>query len=87
MKEWLEDSEEFQIVDVREEWEQPRVDKQNVLVAPLHDLSEYLDQISKDKKVVVICQHGIRSVAAIEQLAKENNFNNLINLQGGIVNW
>lgn len=87
LQEWYENSEEFQLIDVRAEWEQPRVEKENVLIAPLDELDEYVNQISKDKKVVVICQHGIRSVAAIEQLQTEYNFNNLINLQGGIVNW
>ncbi|MBL4594401.1 MAG: molybdopterin-synthase adenylyltransferase MoeB [Flavobacteriales bacterium] len=80
-------SEDFQIVDVREEWEQPRVDKENVIIAPLDELEEFVGKISKDKKVVVICQHGIRSIAAIRYLKKEYNFDNLINLQGGIVNW
>ncbi len=87
LKELFNSSEDFQIVDVREEWEQPRVEKENVLVAPLHELAQYVAEISKTKKVVVVCQHGIRSAAAIEQLEKEHNFNNLINLQGGAVNW
>ncbi len=87
LKEWFDSDSDFQLVDVREEWEQPRVEKDNVLIAPLHDLGNFADKISTKKKVVVICQHGIRSIAAIEQLEKEYNFNNLFNLQGGIINW
>ena len=87
LKDWYNSSEDFQLVDVREEWEQPRVEKENVLIAPLRELDDYINQISTDKKVIVICQHGIGSIAAINQLSKENNFKNLINLEGGIVNW
>ena len=87
LEKWFAESKDFQIVDVREDWEQPRVNKENVLIAPLGKLNDFVTQISKDKKVVVICQHGIRSVAAINQLKKEHNFDNLINLKEGIENW
>ena len=87
LKELFNNSEEFQVVDVRGEWEQPRIEKDNVLVAPLNELPNYVDQISKDKKVVVVCQHGIRSVAAIDHLKKEYDFNNLINLRNGVESW
>lgn len=87
LKELFDSQEEFQVVDVRGEWEQPRIEKDNVLVAPLNELPNYIDQISKDKKVVVVCQHGIRSIAAIEQLKNDFGFNNLINLKNGVESW
>lgn len=87
LKEWYQNTTDFQLVDVREEWERPRIKKENVIIAPLDELDEFVTKISKDKKVVIICQHGIRSLSAIETLKREYNFNNLINLQGGIVNW
>lgn len=87
LKKWYKDSEDFQVIDVREEWEQPRLEKDNVIIAPLDELDEFIKEIPTDKKVVIICQHGIRSVAALEQLEREYYFKNLINLQGGIVNW
>lgn len=87
LKEWFANSEEFQVVDIRADWEQPRIEEENVLVAPLNELENYTDQISKDKKVVVLCQHGIRSVAAIEHLSNAHDFNNLINLKNGVESW
>ncbi len=87
LRNWYTNKEDFQLVDVREVWEQPRVEYENVLVASLNNLDDFVNQISKDKKVVVICQHGVRSVAAINHLIEKYNFNNLINLQEGIVNW
>lgn len=91
LKSILDSSEDFQIIDVREEYEQPRIDVSaslngKLLVAPLNDIEGYVDQISKNKKVVVVCQHGIRSVAAIEHLENHHNFENLINLENGIGN-
>ncbi|MGB0888311.1 MAG: molybdopterin-synthase adenylyltransferase MoeB [Vicingaceae bacterium] len=89
LKSLLDSDEDFQIVDVRQEYEQPRIDLSTtvngqLLVAPLNDLEKYIDQISKSKKVVVVCQHGIRSVAAIEHLKNKYDFKNLINLENGI---
>lgn len=78
---------EVQVVDVREDWEQPRIEELNALIAPMDNLEEYVSNISKDKKVVVICQSGGRSRAAIEHLKKEHHFKNLINLSGGVMNW
>lgn len=80
-------SEDIQIVDVREEWEQPRVDDLNALIAPLDDLDNFITQIDRNKKVVVVCQRGARSMQAILHLKKEYGFINLINLDGGLLNW
>lgn len=82
----------IQIVDVREKWESPRIDSliefhDNLLIAPLNELDQFVDQIAKDKKVIVICQQGIRSAAAIKKLTNDYGFNNLINLKEGILNW
>ena len=46
----LESSEDFLIVDVRQEYEQPRIESDKVLVSPLNDLESYVNQISKNKK-------------------------------------
>ena len=87
LKDWYQKRIDFQVVDVRAEWEQPRINQENVLVAPLDELDGFVDEISKDKQVVVVCQKGIRSLAAIAQLENEYDYNNLINLEGGITNW
>ena len=87
LKKWYENAKEFQVVDVREDWEQPRINKANVAVIPLDKLHENIDNISKTKDVVVLCQHGVRSRFAIESLEREHNITNLINLSEGAVNW
>jgi len=85
LKELLE-KESIQVIDVRESYETPKVEALHSINIPLQTLPYNLDKISKDKKVVSYCQHGIRSVSAIDFL-KEQGFENLINFKGGIVNW
>ena len=80
-------TEDIQIIDVRNDWEQPRIDQLNPLIMPIQEISDYVMQINKEKKVIVCCQHGIRSVAAIEYLKKEHGYSNLINLKGGLASW
>jgi len=87
LKQWYEESKDFQVIDVRADWEQPRINKDNVVVIPLDELQEGINKISKTKDVVVVCQHGVRSRFAIEALEREYNFTNLIDLSEGAVNW
>jgi adenylyltransferase/sulfurtransferase len=87
LKQWYEESKDFQIIDVRADWEQPRIEKDNVVVIPLDELQEGVSKIAKTKAVVVICQHGVRSRFAIEALEREYNFTNLIDLPEGASNW
>jgi len=75
--------EDIQLIDVREEWEIPAIKKWNAINIPLNTLSENLDKIDKQMKTIVFCQSGGRSANAISYL-KEQGFNNLINLAGGV---
>ena len=76
----------IQIIDVREEWEQPKVDELNMVNIPLQTISMNLDKIDRLQIKVIVCQHGVRSLRAIDYL-QQNGFENLINLTGGIVTW
>ena len=74
---------DYTILDVRELWEQPRIEGHKILDIPLPRIVESMDKIPKDTTVVVICAKGIRSKIAIQELEKKG-FSNLINLTGGI---
>ena len=76
---------EIQIIDVRETHEQPQIAELKAINIPLNTLPERLNEIEKTKKTVVFCQHGIRSLHAIDYL-QQQGFEDLINLKGGIVN-
>jgi molybdopterin/thiamine biosynthesis adenylyltransferase/rhodanese-related sulfurtransferase len=79
-------SKELQIIDVREEWETPKISELNAVNIPLNTLPDNLDKIKKGITTVVCCQKGGRSIQAINYLEK-NGFDNLINLTGGIINF
>ncbi len=84
-----EDSSTF-VIDVREEWEYDTVNVGGLLM-PLPTIlkNEALEAIQKipqesSAKIVFICHHGRRSLAAIKVLEEKHNMKNLYNLTGGI---
>lgn len=51
---------------------------------PLNELDKRLDEIPKNKALLVYCKSGIRSKAAIEILNKNNFSKQTVNLKGGL---
>lgn len=72
------------VLDVREEWETPKVENKAVISIPLDELDECIDSIPKDEPIYVTCQKGGRSQVAIDFLKSEYNYTNLINVDGGV---
>ena len=85
LQEKMESGEDFQLVDVREDFEYETSNLGGVLI-PLAGVLIEADKIAKDKPVVVMCRSGKRSAVAITQLEAQG-FTNLYNLQGGILAW
>ncbi|MDN3551069.1 rhodanese-like domain-containing protein [Mucilaginibacter aquaedulcis] len=85
LKEKLDKGEDFQLIDVREDFEYETSNLGGQLI-PLGGILIEADKISKDKPVVVMCRSGKRSAAAIMQL-QQLGYSNLYNLQGGILAW
>lgn len=77
----------YLIVDVREQWEQPRLEVLQGIDIPLPRLMTQTSRIPKDQPVVVVCAKGIRSRIAIDQLKEKFGYTNLYNLKGGIKAW
>ncbi|MBS1532601.1 MAG: rhodanese-like domain-containing protein [Bacteroidetes bacterium] len=86
LKEMMDNHEDFQLIDVREDFEYEMSNLGGVLI-PLGGILIEVDKIAKDKPVVVMCRTGRRSAAAIMQLEQQFGFTNLANLQGGIMAW
>ena len=74
------------LLDVREPWEFEIAHIEKSLLIPMGELPNKLNDIQKDKAIVVICHHGIRSRSACMYL-HQNGINNLLNLHGGIDAW
>lgn len=85
LKQWLK-KEPIQLIDVRNEWEEPKINSAPVLAIPLDKIVENIAEIDKNIKTVVFCQHGMRSLKCIS-LLENKGFTNLINLKNGIANW
>ena len=85
LKEKLDSGEDFQLIDVREDFEYETSNIGGELI-PLGGILIEADKISKDKPVVIMCRSGKRSAAAIAQL-EQLGYTNLSNLQGGILAW
>ena len=76
---------DFQLVDVREPAEYDQANIEGLLI-PLQTIPNNLDKIEKGKQVVVHCRSGKRSANAI-QFLESQGFDNLFNLDGGILAW
>jgi len=78
--------EEVQLIDVREPYEYEIVNI-NAQLIPLSTLTNNIDKINRNKKVVLHCKSGSRSIQAIQLLEEDFGFANLYNLQGGILQY
>jgi len=81
-----ENSYEHTLVDVRESWEFGMGHIPGALHIPLDELRERVDEIPTDKPVVIVCEHGIRSVIAAQFVAQRGH-EGVYNLLGGTSEW
>ena len=77
---------DFILIDVRESFEREHFNIGGLHIS-MQTVFERVDEIPKDKKVVLYCQKGIRSMIVIQRLSEKFGYQNLINLQGGIDAW
>ncbi len=86
LKELKDSNADFQLIDVREPHEYDICEIGGELI-PMADIPNHVDEISRDKKVVVHCRSGKRSGDMVLWLEKNHGFENLYNLKGGILAW
>ena len=86
LKKWMDAEKDFQLIDVRETYEYDICNLGGELV-PLNKILNYQDKIATDKPVVLQCRSGVRSANAIKVLQNQFGFDNLLNLEGGILAW
>ena len=85
LKDWINstNSELPFILDVRNDDELEKAKLQNAYHIPMADIADRLDEIPKDKPIVCMCHHGMRS-ARVAHLLMNKGFTNIYNLEGGI---
>ena len=86
LKTHIDNNQALIILDVREPYE-CQICKIEALHIPMADVNNRIDEIPRDKMVVVLCRSGKRAVAVANILCTENGFKNLLVLEGGILAW
>jgi adenylyltransferase/sulfurtransferase len=76
------------LVDVREpwEWEAGSLEGRGAVLIPLGELPGRIDEIPRDRSVVLYCRSGQRSEAAVRRLIEEG-YPEVYNLRGGLEAW
>lgn len=74
------------ILDVREQSEYDAGHIPGVTLIPTGQVQNRLNEIPKDKPVIVTCRSGNRS-AAVTKLLREQGYTNVHNMEGGIIAW
>jgi len=86
LKRRMDAGEPLELIDVREpfEYEIARIDGAKLF--PLGEISDRLDELKRNRPIVVHCHTGKRSAQAV-QLLQQRGFANVYNLEGGIDAW
>lgn len=84
LKHLIDTKADFTLIDVREDYEFEEANIHGTLI-PMGEVMERVNEIPKDKQVVVHCRSGKRSATVINALESQHGYTNLYNLQGGIM--
>lgn len=86
LKNKMDKGEPFKLIDVREEYE-AEISTLGGELIPLATVVEHADKFKSGDPVIVHCRSGKRSATAIMALEKQFGYENLYNLEGGILAW
>jgi rhodanese-related sulfurtransferase len=73
-------------LDVREHSELEICRIEGTLHIPMGEIPERTDSLPRDKSIIVVCHHGMRS-AQVQRYLLARGFEEVINLTGGIHAW
>ncbi len=73
-------------LDVREHDELAICRIDGALHIPMAEIPTRADSLPRDRPIIVLCHHGMRS-AHVQQYLKARGFEQVINLAGGIHAW
>ena len=79
-------SQELVLLDVREPWELAIAHLSHTLDIPMNELPDRLQEIPRDRPVVVMCRSGARSLQ-VAHFLEQQQFSPVANLAGGILAW
>ena len=80
------EAEPIELLDVREAWEVDLCAIAGSCHIPMNEIPTRIKELPRDRALVVVCHHGMRSLQVAEWL-RAQGFENAINLDGGIASW
>jgi adenylyltransferase/sulfurtransferase len=86
VKQKLDRGDQFTLIDVREPYEYQIANIPGARLIPLGELPKRLNELDPNAEIVAHCRSGARSQKAVD-LLKQNGFNNVRNMTGGILAW
>jgi rhodanese-related sulfurtransferase len=86
LKRMHDDGEPFLLLDVREDDEIATASLDFAKHIPMGTVPERLDELPRDRPIVVMCHGGVRS-ARVAKYLRDGGFTNVTNLAGGIDEW
>jgi len=86
LKQKIEQNDGAMLLDVREPHEFKYAHIAGSILIPLNQLPARLTELDKEREIVVICHHGMRSMQAANFLV-QSGFQRIGNLKGGIDAW
>jgi rhodanese-related sulfurtransferase/rubrerythrin len=78
--------ESFQLLDVRQPKEYEQAHIPGARLIPLGELPQRLDELNREKEVIVYCRSGVRSKSGC-QILTAAGFSRVLNMNGGIIAW
>ena len=86
LKAMMDSGNEFQLIDIRDDYEHNICciggEKIN-----MYSICDNIDKISRNNKVIIYCRTGSRSGNIVKFLEESFSFDNVYNLDGGIMRW
>jgi len=82
----VKDRDDVFVIDVREQWEYDEGHIPGITLIPMGDIPTSLDELPRDKEILLTCRSGNRSGQMLN-LLKQEGFTNVHNMQGGILAW
>lgn len=86
LKQKMDANEDFQLIDVREDWE-VEVCTIGGKHIPMGKILDHKDELRTDVPVIMQCRSGGRSANVVSALESRTGMTNLYNLKGGILAW
>jgi len=75
---------DYQLIDVREPFELEIHSVGKAINIPLNEITDNIQKINTEKKVIFMCKSGIRSKKAIADILEIKRFDNLYSLKDGV---